>query len=316
LDTIYGAAEVFAKMLGQLSEGRFTVKVHAAGKLVPAFEVLDAVEQGVVEVAHSAGYYFVGKHPALAFDTAVPFGMTARQHMAWLEAGGLELLRELFAGFNVINFPGGNTGVQMGGWFRESFASLAELKGRTMRIPGMGGKVMARLGVTALAIPGGEVYQALERGRIDATEWVGPYDDYQLGFHRVARHYYYPGWWEPGPALSFYVNRAAYERLPAYYRELVDVAARQAGLHMLVSYDQKNPIALEKLLAEGVTLHAFPRDVLDAAERETRAMLADDAARDATFRKLFEHWDAFRRRSARWLGTAELSYATHAHRTE
>ncbi len=204
LDTIYGAAETLSKRVAALTGGKFQIRVFAGGELVPGLQVLDAVGNGTAECGHSAGYYYVGKNLALAFDTAVPFGLTARQQNAWMYAGGgIEALRTLYAKYNVLQFPGGNTGTQMGGWFRQEIKSMADLKGLKMRIPGIGGKIMARLGAVPQTLPGGDIYPALERGALDAAEWVGPYDDEKLGFHKIAKHYYYPGWWEGGPQLSF-----------------------------------------------------------------------------------------------------------------
>jgi TRAP-type mannitol/chloroaromatic compound transport system substrate-binding protein len=314
LDTIFGAAATLATRLEQLTAGRFRVRVYEAGEIVPPLEVLDAVQQGSVEMGHGASYYFIGKNPAMAFDCAVPFGLTARQHLAWLtRSGGLELMRGVFADFNILNFPGGNTGVQMGGWFRRPVSSLAELRGLKMRIPGLGGEVMSALGVTVQLLAGGEIYPALERGAIDATEWVGPYDDLKLGFHQVAKHYYYPGWWEPGPALSFYVNRDAYAALPETYRAALEVACHDAGMRMLSDYDAKNPQALETLVTEhGVALARYSDDIMSAAREASESILEQFASGDESFRTIFRHWDAFRKKSNRWLATAERAYADFA----
>ena len=226
LDALFGAAPDLAERVEALTDGRFQIRAYPSGEIVPALEVLDAVGGGMAEIGHSCGYYYKGKDPALCFDTAVPFGLTARQHSAWLlEAGGLELMREIYAGFGVHNLPGGNTGVQMGGWFREPVKSLADLKGLKMRIPGLGGEVMDSLGVTVQVIAGADIYPSLERGTIDATEWVGPYDDRKLGFHRIVKNYHYPGWWEPGPALSFYVNRDKWNALPKGYQAALEAAS-------------------------------------------------------------------------------------------
>ena len=315
LDTIYGAADVLANRLDRLTGGRFTVRVYPAGELVPAFEVLGAVQVGTAQMAHTASYYFIGKNPALAFDACVPFGLTARQFNAWMyDGGGLDLMRSLFADFNILNFPGGNTGVQMGGWFREPIASLRDLRGLKMRIPGLGGRVMDQLGVTVQLLPGGEIYPALERGAIDATEWVGPYDDEKLGFHQVAKHYYYPGWWEPGPNLSFYVNQAAWDRLPSAYQNALEAAAAEANVHMLAQYDAKNPPALRRLLDAGVQLRPFPDDIMQAAERTAFDLMEADAAGDAAYRKVYDAFRAWREDSYRWFGAAEQAYARFAFR--
>jgi TRAP-type mannitol/chloroaromatic compound transport system substrate-binding protein len=313
LDTIFGAAEVLARRVEALTEGRFQIRVYPAGELVPGLQVLDAVQQGTVQMGHTASYYFTGKNPALAFDTTLPFGLTARQHNAWLYyGGGLELLRAVFADFNVINFPGGNTGAQMGGWFRREIQSVSDMRGLKMRIPGLGGEVMSRLGVVVQVLAGGDIYPALERGAIDAAEWVGPYDDEKLGFHRVARFYYYPGWWEPGACLSFYVNRLAWERLPRTYQQAIEVAAYEANVSMLAHYDQQNPLTLERLLKAGVQLRRFPADVMEAARQIAFSLYEEQASRDGTYRKLYDSWRQFRERAYRWFGTAERSYAEFA----
>jgi len=313
LDTIYGAAETLSERVADLTGGAFEIKVSEAGELVPALQVLDSVQNGTVQMGHSASYYYIGKNPALAFDTCLPFGLDARQHMAWLEAGGLELLRKEFSAFGIRNLPGGNTGVQMGGWFREQVDTVADLQGITMRIPGMGGEVMNALGVTVQVLAGGEIYPALERGAIDATEWVGPYDDEKLGFHQVAKNYYYPGWWEPGPALSFYVNQGAWDDLPASYQGALEAAAAEASLKMLVAYDAKNPPALKRLLEAGVALRPYSEEIMRAAREATDDHVAGLAAEHANFKAIHEHWTAFRELSSKWLATAELSYGKFAY---
>ena len=263
VDAIYGAAERIARRVGEITDGKFQIRPFAGGEIVPGLQVLDAVGQGTVECGQTAGYYYVGKNMAFAFETAMPFGLDARQQIAWMYAGGgRELMRELYTSHGVVMFPGGNTGVQMGGWFRREIKSLADLKGLKMRIPGIGGQIMARLGVVPQTLAGGDIYPALESGALDATEWVGPYDDEKLGFHKVAKHYYYPGWWEPGPQISFYVNLKKWQELPPPYRAAFEAATVEANLYMLAEYDAKNPAALQRLLKAGVKLHAFPKDVM------------------------------------------------------
>jgi TRAP-type mannitol/chloroaromatic compound transport system substrate-binding protein len=314
LDTIYGAAEVLADRVETLSGGRFRIRVYPGGELVPALQVMDAVQSGTVQMGHTASYYYTGKNPAFAFDTCVPFGLTARQLTAWMLHGdGFELMRELFADFNIVNLLGGNTGVQMGGWFRRPIGSLQDLRGMKMRIPGVGGTVMDRLGVSVQLISGGEIYPALERGAIDATEWVGPYDDEKLGFHQIARHYYYPGWWEPGPGLTFYVNRDAWDGLPAEYREIVRAAAAEAHVGMLARYDALNPPALKRLLSGGVQLHRFPGDVMDAARDATRDIMSDLAASDGGYRRVFESYRTFKEDTYRWFATAEHAFSEYSY---
>lgn len=309
LDTLFGGAEVMAERVSAMTGGAFEIRVHPAGELVPGLEVLDAVQQGTVEIGQTASYYYIGKNPALAFDTCVPFGLTARQQTAWLlEGGGTEALAPLFADFGIVAFPAGNTGVQMGGWFVPEVRSLADLAGLKMRIPGMGGQVMETLGVVPQTIAGGEIYPALERGAIDAADWVGPYDDEQLGFHKIAKNYYYPGWWEPGPALSFYVGRAAWDGLSAEYQAVLRAACLESATGMQARYDARNPPALERLLAAGVSLRPFSSDVMTAAAAASLALLEDLAARDAGFKGIYDQWAAFRTSSVRWFGVAELAY--------
>jgi len=310
LDTIFGAAEVLAERVTAMSGGSFTIKTHPAGELVPGLEVMDAVQGGAIQVGHSASYYYTGKAKALAFDCCVPFGLTARQQNAWLlEGGGLELMRNVFADFGILNFPAGNTGVQMGGWFKKEIRSLADLQGLKIRIPGFGGKVMDRLGATVQVLAGGDIFPALERGAIDATEWVGPYDDLSLGFYKVAKTYHYPGWWEPGPSLSYYVNRSAWDKLPAEYQEIFTAAAAESAAAMQNRYDARNPAALKEILGHGVKLKPFTSDVMAAARKESDALLEEFAAEDATFRGIYEKWNPWRKSQFEWFSVAELAYA-------
>jgi len=310
LDTIYGAAEVMAKRVSDLTDGRFTIRVYPGGELVPAFEVLEAVQKGTVHLGHSASYYYIGKNPALAFDCTVPFGFTARQHNAWFyHGGGMDLLRELFADFNIINFLCGNTGTQMGGWFNRQIGSVQDLNGLRMRIPGLGGRVMDQLGVTVQSIPSGEIYPALERGALDAVEWAGPYDDEKLGFHQVVQNYYYPGWWEPGPALSVYVNRDAWNQLPTSYQHALEVACTEANVYMLSRYDALNPAALQRLISQGVSVRAFPDDVMQASRDITTQILEAEAA-EPGYNKIYTAFKRWQADSNRWFSTAEHAYAT------
>jgi TRAP-type mannitol/chloroaromatic compound transport system substrate-binding protein len=315
LDTIYGGAEVLAEQVEKLSEGRFRIRCYPQGELVPGLQVLDAIQQGTVQLGHTASYYYTGKNPAFAFDTAVPFGLDSRQQTAWLtEGGGGPLIDELLSDFGILAFPAGNTGAQMGGWFRREVASLTDLRGLKMRIPGLGAQVLSELGVTVQTLAGGEIYPALERGAIDATEWVGPYDDEKLGFHRVANYYYYPGWWEPGPNLSLYINRQAWDSLPALYKDILRNASDTALRTMQARYDALNPLALDRLLGEGVQLRAFGDDILTAARTTSLELMEQDAAKDAGYRKIYEGWKAFRDVTHRWWGAAELAYAQFAYK--
>jgi len=310
LDTIYGASEMLTKRLEQITGGKFQIRVFAGGEIVPGLQVLDAVQNGTVECGHSASYYYVGKNMAFAFDTAMPFGLTARMQNSWMySGGGLKLTREFFKDYNILNFPGGNTGVQMGGWFRKEIKTLADLKGLKMRIPGIGGQIMARLGVVPQTLAGGDIYPALERGALDATEWVGPYDDEKLGFQKVAKHYYYPGWWEGGPQLSLYVNMKKWAELPPAYQAAFEAAAAEANVHMLSEYDARNPPALMRLVREGVKLRPFPHDMLIAARKAAFELYEEEAAKNPAFRKIYVEWKKFRDLSIQWFKVAEASYA-------
>jgi len=309
LDTIYGAGEVLARRLEQITNGKFQIRVFAGGEIVPGLQVLDAVEKATVECGHTAGYYYVGKNMALAFDTAVPFGMNQRQQNAWMvSGGGTALVNNLLKEYNVRMFPGGNTGTQMGGWFRKEIKSLADLKGLKMRIPGLGGQILARLGAVPQTLAGGDIYPALEKGAIDATEWVGPYDDEKLGFHKVAKYYYYPGWWEGGPQLSFYVNLKKWAELPPAYQAAFEAAAAEANAHMMAEYDAKNPQALARLLKQGVKLRAFPKDIMTAAYKATNELYEDEARKNPSFRKIYTEWKKFRDNTNQWFKVAEASF--------
>lgn len=314
LDVLFGGCDVLAKLVEAMSGGLFKIQVYSAGEIVPALQVLDAVQQGSVQMGQTASYYYTGKNPALAFDACVPFGLTTRQQIAWLNAaGGLDLMRAAFADFGVLNFPAGNTGAQMGGWFKRNIDSVEDLKGLKIRVPGLGGEVMSRLGATVQVLAGGDIYPALERGAIDATEWVGPVDDEKLGFHKIAKLYYYPGFWEPGPNLSYYVNKAAWDKLPKTYQDIFSAAAAASAGDMLARYDAQNPEALGRLLKEGVKLMPFPDDLLKAAQKTSNDLLEEQASKDASYRKIYEHWKKFREASSSWFGTAELTYAKVAY---
>ena len=316
LDTLFGCAETLSECLETISAGNFRLRPYSAGELVPAFNVLDAVQQGTAQVGHSASYYYIGKNPALAFDAGVPFGLTARQQHSWLyEGGGAAALAGVFADFNVRSFPAGSTGVQMGGWFRREVRSLADLNGLRMRIPGLGGQVMDRLGVNVQQIPGGEIFPSLERGAIDATEWVGPYDDERLGFHKIANHYLYPGWWEPGPTLSFYVNEKAWGTLTIEQQRMFRAASTEAAMRMTAQYDAVNPPALQRLIDGGTKLAPFPADVMAAAEKASFELFEEQALADGTYRTIYDGWKKVREQAYRWSAVSELAYTSFAIRT-
>ena len=310
LDTIYGGAVVFAEEVAGLTGGRFKITPYESGKLIPGLEVLQNIETGAYNIGHTAGYYYTGKAELTAFGTTVPFGLTARQQNAWLyEGGGLEMLQGFYEDrFGVIPFPAGNTGCQMGGWFNREVKSVRDLGGLKMRIPGLGGRVINRLGAAVQQIAGGEIYQALQTGAIDAAEWVGPYDDLTLGFPEVARFYYYPGWWEPGPTLEVQVNKAEYDKLPGLYRRAIQAAAFKANMIMLARYDKLNPEALDKIEATGkVTVLPYPDDVMNAAHDAGFELYDRLAEADADFKALLDSWTEYRASAAKWFGLAEAS---------
>ncbi len=313
LDAIFGSGEMLGEITSSLTGGRFQIRAYPAGELVPGLQVMDAVQQGTVQVGQSTSYYYTGKNQALAFDAGVPFGMTARQQDAWLnEGGGLEVIRSVFADFNIISFPGGNTGGQMGGWFRREVNSAEDLRGLKMRIPGLGGDVMDRMGVTVQVLAGGDIYPALERGAIDATEWVGPYDDEKLGLHQAAPYYYYPGWWEPSASVSYEVNQQAWDSLSSDYKSVFEVAAKATARRMLYYYDAKNPGALQRLIEGGTQMRSFSDDIMSAARTTIGEILEDYAGADQQYRQVYDHWRNFKEASYRWFGTAELRFASFA----
>jgi TRAP-type mannitol/chloroaromatic compound transport system substrate-binding protein len=287
--------ENFARMVGEMSNGRLTARVYGAGEMVPAFEVFDAVRQGVAEVGHGAAYYWKGKVPSSVFFTAIPFGMTAQEINAWLHyGGGLELWREVYAPSNLIPFAGGNSGVQMAGWFRNEINSLADLQGLKMRIPGLAGEVFTAAGGTAVRISGGELYTSLQTGVIDAAEWVGPYNDLALGLHEVAKFYYYPGWHEPGAMLEFIVNKDAYEALPPDLQAIVTVAARAVNQDMLDEFTARNNSALRELVDKhGVQLRELPDDVMQAFHRAGEQAMKDLVASDPMSAKIYASFIEF-----------------------
>lgn len=309
LDALYGIAEQIAGRVSRMTEGKFEIRVFAGGEIVPPLQVLDAVQNGTVECGQTASYYYVGKNPAFAFDTALPFGMNCRQQNAWMYyGGGMELTRELFKSYNIVNFPCGNTGTQMAGWYRKEIKSVADLKGLKMRIPGLAGQILARLGVVPQQIGGGELYQALERGTIDAAEWVGPYDDERLGLNKVAKYYYYPGWWEGSAQLSIYVNIKQWQSLPKSYQDALETACAEANIHMVAKYDAKNTEALRRLVAAGAQLRAFPRPVMEACLKVANELYDELVVKYPEFKKIYEPWRKFRNDQLLWFRVAESSY--------
>ena len=316
LDTIFGGAQTFAARVTAMTGGKFSIVARAAGELVPGLEILQSVQSKGVQVGHTASYYYVGLDPITAFGTAMPFGLTQRQQNGWLyRGGGMELLQAGYAErFNVIQFPAGNTGVQMGGWFNREIKSLSDLEGLKMRIPGLGGQVMERLGVTVQVLPGGEIFQALQTGAIDATEWVGPYDDQKLDFQSVTQYYYFPGWWEPGPSLEVQIHLDEWNALPEEYQQVIRSAAVHANADMMADYDAKNPPALQNLLASDIILLPFPDDVMEAAEETSFQLFDDFAAADTLFSDILDHWKSYRSGIRQWHNLAERSYLQYESR--
>ncbi len=304
------APENFARMVERMSDGRLHIKVFGAGQLVPALEVFDAVSQGTAEMGHSSAYYWKGKIPASPFFTSVPFGLNVQEMNGWLHyGGGLELWREAYAPFNLIPFAAGNTGVQMGGWFNREINSLADLKGLKMRIPGIGGEVITRAGGEAVNIAGGEVYTAMQTHVIDATEWVGPYNDLAFGFYQIARYYYYPGWHEPGPSLELIVNKQAFDQLPADLQAMVEVAARAVNQDMLDEYTARNNQALVELVQKhGVQVREFPADVITSLHSITLQVLQELADSDELAKRVYESQQAFEKQAEAYHEISEAAY--------
>lgn len=304
-----GAAEL-AALITRASGGRITVKVYGGGELVPPFEVFDAVSRGTAEMGHSASYYWKGKSEAAPFFCSIPFGLNAQEQNGWLAyGGGLELWRELYAQHNLVPFAAGNTGVQMAGWFNRELKSLADLSGLKMRIPGLGGEVMARLGVTTVNLPGAELFTALQSGAIDATEWVGPYNDLAFGLHRVAKYCYYPGWQEPGPTLECMIHKPAFDALPDDLKAVIETCCRSVNDSMLAEYTARNQRALETLKNEHkVEFRPLPADILDALKRASKEVLEAAAAADPFARKVYDSLRAFQTQAMAWHQLSEEAW--------
>jgi TRAP-type mannitol/chloroaromatic compound transport system substrate-binding protein len=310
LDTIFGSAEMFAKTVKALSGGKFEVSVHAAGELMPAFGVVDGLQNGTIEMAQTAPYYFTGKDPIFAFGCAVPFGLTARQMDAWMAHGnGRTLMDAFYAQYNIRSRSAGNTGTQMGGWYRKEIKTVADLKGLKMRMGGgLFGEAMQKLGVVPQNMPAGEVYQALEKGTLDAVEFVGPYDDQKLGFNKVAPFYYYPGWWEGGAELEFFINTKAYAALSPEFKAIVDAATTVAAQDMTTKYDAMNPIALKKLVGAKTQLKPFPKAIMDAGLKASMEVFAEHEAKSPAFKKIHQDMRAFQRDQLLWARFSEFQF--------
>jgi TRAP-type mannitol/chloroaromatic compound transport system substrate-binding protein len=309
LDTIYGGAEFLAKQVSEMTDGKFQIQVFAAGEIVPGLQALDAASNGTVEACHTVSYYYVGKNPTFAIASAVPFGLNARQQNSWLyQGGGNELFAEFFKKSNVVGFPCGNTGTQMGGWFRKEIKSTADLNGLKMRIGGIAGQVLQKLGAVPQQIAGGDIYPALEKGTIDAAEWVGPYDDEKLGFSKVAPFYYYPGWWEGGPSVHAFFNQDKFNQLPKNYQAVLANAAAYANTWMQARYDMQNPGALKRLVGAGVQLRPFPQDVMEACYKASNELYTEISAQNEDFKKAIQAMIAYRNEEYLWFQVAEFTF--------
>ena len=301
----------FAKWIEIMSQGRLKIHVYGGNELVPPLETFDAVSSGVAEMGHGAAYYWAGKAPAAQFFGSVPFGMNAVQVNAWFKYGdGLDLWRELYQNFNLFPFPCGNTGGQMGGWFNKKIDSVKDIKGLKMRIPGLGGKVVTKAGGSAVLAPAGELYTDLERGVIDALEWIGPYHDYLMGFNKIAKYYYYPGWHEPGSSLELIINKNAYEDLPNDLKEIIKAAAGRVNILMLAEFEAKNTEYYYKIMNEGkVKFLPFPDDVLSTFKRLNEEVLNGITDRDKMSRKVYKSYKKFHNKISKWYEIAERNYA-------
>jgi TRAP-type mannitol/chloroaromatic compound transport system substrate-binding protein len=309
LDTIYGAAEIISKYVAEATDNKFQIQVFAGGEIVPPLQALDAVQNGTVEACHTCLYYYWGKDPTFAFGTAVPFGMNSRQENAWMYyGGGTDLMNEFLASYGVNNFAAGNTGTQMGGWFRKEVKSVADLNGLKMRIGGFGGSVLQKLGAVPQQIAGGDIYPSLEKGTIDAAEWVGPYDDEKLGFQKVAPFYYYPGWWEGGAMLNLNTNLEKYNQLPKSYQAILKAAAATANVETQAKYDTNNPLALKRLVAAGTRLRPFPQDVMEACWKAANEVYGEMSAKNPKFKKVHDAYMAFRNDQYLWWQVGEFNY--------
>src|SRR5215211_5172254 len=312
LDTLFGAAQTVSRVVGELTDGKFQLQTFAAGEIVPALQVLDAVSNGTVECGHTYTGYYIGKNPSFIFDGSLPFGFTPRQHNAWMMFGdGRKLMDEVYDSFNVVAFPAGQTGGQMFGWFRKEIKSPKDFEGLKMRTAGFGGKVMQKLGAVPQQIAGGEIYPAMERGTIDACEWVGPYDDEKLGFNKVAKYYYTPGWWEGTSCYHLMVNLAKWNELPKHYQAAVATSASHANLEMTAKYDARNPAAIRRLVQAGVELRPFSPEVMDACLKASQDTYAELNKTNPGFKKIYESMAAFRSEAYLWHQIAEYIYDSY-----
>lgn len=299
--------KMMADWVDKMSAGRMQITVYGGGELIPALEGFDAVSNGAVEMNHGASYYWAGKIPAAQFFTAVPFGMNAQQMGSWiLSGGGLKLWEEIYQPYDLLPIICGNTGVQMGGWYNKEINEVQDLKGLKMRIPGLGGKVLAKAGGTPMLVPGGEIYTNLERGVIDATEWIGPYHDFKMGFHQVAKYYYYPGWHEVGPVLEMIINKSKFLELPSDLQEIIRTATLRLNRWMMAEFDAKNGEYLAKIIDDGRTeVRQFPTTVLEALRGFTNETISELIEQDPLSKRVFEAAESFRKKIKPWMDVSE-----------
>ena len=313
LDVLYGTGERIAQRVAALTDNKFQIRFFAAGEIVPGLAVLDAVQAGTIEGGHTPVYYYTGKDPSFAFFTALPFGLNARQNLAWLShGGGNELAAELFADYGITGLPAGDTGAQMGGWFRSEVKSLDDLKGLKFRVAGLAGEIFRKLGAVPTQVAAADIYPSLERGTLDAVEFVGPHDDEKLGFVRVAKNYYAPGFWEAGAHLHLITNRAEFEKLPAAYKAALEVACGEANADMLARYDHLNPQALRRLVVAGAQLRFWPRDILAGAWKEAHGLYEEMGSKNPRFGKIWSAYRAYRDEEYQWFRVAESSFDNFA----
>jgi TRAP-type mannitol/chloroaromatic compound transport system substrate-binding protein len=309
LDTLFGGAEQVARRVAEATDNKFQIRAFAGGEIVPPLQVLDAVQNNTVEMGHTASYYYVGKDPTFGIDSTIPFGMNYRQMNAWMtHGGGMALLRNFFKDYNVYNLPAGNTGAQMGGWWRKEVKTVDDLKGIKFRIGGSGGAVMTKLGVVPQTIAGSDIYPALEKGTIDGAEWVGPYDDEKLGFYKVAKYYYYPGWWEGQTNLSLYVNLGQWEKLPKTYQAILTAACAEAEGWMIGKYDAENVAAMRRLIAAGTQLRPFSKEILDACYKATQELYAEYSAKNPKWKAVYDPWKKFIEDQHQWFRVTEQQF--------
>src|SRR5437868_758971 len=308
-DTIYGACEIFSKAVAEATDNKFQIQVFAGGEIVPGLQAADAVTAGTVEMCNTASYYYFGKDPTFTFGTSLPFGLNKRMIDAWMfYGGGMELMNDFYKKHNIYAIPAGNTGAQMGGWFRKEIKELSDMNGLKMRIGGFAGRILSRLGLVAQQLAGGDIYPALEKGTIDAAEWVGPYDDEKLGFAKVAKYYYYPGFWEGGPTVHAFANLEKWNALPKSYQAVLTNATANANSWMNARYDMLNPTALKRLVAGGTQLRPFTNEVLEACLKATNELWTELSAKNADFKKTIDSMQAYRSDQYLWWQVAEYTF--------